>query len=337
MIKRKVAIILYNLGGPNGEDDIGPFLFNLFYDKNIINIPNPFRFLVAKFISKSRKKEATKNYNKIGGKSPLLSNTLKQKEALQNKLDKEQYKVFVCMNFWHPMPDEVVDDVKNYNPSGIILLPLYPQFSTTTTGSFLSKWEDARNKAGLVCEQKVVCCYYSQSNFITAYTNILRKFYASAATDGKPFVVFIAHGLPEKIVKNGDPYQWQIENTVKEIVKMADIQGMEYITCYQSRVGPMSWIKPYADEVILKAAQENKIILVIPISFVSEHVETLVELDMEYKELAMHNGARAYHRANTVGDDDIFIEGLKNIVINGVVKDVICPKEYCKCYRQANG
>jgi ferrochelatase len=178
----------------------------------------------------------------------------------------------------------------------------------------------------------VICCYYSNEEFISSYVNIFKKFYADSEKDGAPFVIFVAHGLPEKIVKNGDPYQWQIKRTTEKIIEMADIKDLEYILCYQSRVGPVEWIKPYADEVILKAAKENKNILVVPISFVSEHVETLVELDMEYKELAMENGAKAYHRAKTAGDDELFIEGLKNIVLGKGRQKTQCPQEYCKCY-----
>jgi ferrochelatase len=336
-VPEKIAVILYNLGGPSKNEDIVPFLFNLFYDKSIINIPNPFRYLLAKFISKNREKEATKNYNKLGGGSPLLANTLKQRDALQEKLDDvgSDYKVFVCMNFWHPMADETIMEVEKFNPSKIILLPLYPQFSTTTTGSFLEKWRDSVAKSQLDCPQEVICCYYNNKEFVSSYVNIFKESYADALKDGDPFVIFVAHGLPKKIVESGDPYKWQIERTTECIVKEAEIEKLDYILCYQSRVGPVEWIKPYADEVILEAAKENKNILVVPISFVSEHVETLVELDMEYRELAMENGAKAYHRAQTAGNDNAFIEGLKNIITHKSEQIAACPQEYCKCYRRS--
>jgi ferrochelatase len=332
--KDKTAVILYNLGGVDSKSAVKPFLFNLFYDRSIIDLQNPFRFLLAKFISKAREKKAIKNYEKIGGKSPLLKNTIKQRDALQKKLGSKKYKVFVCMNFWHPMVEQVTAEVLEYNPSKVVLLPLYPQFSTTTTGSFLKKWNIAAEKIGLKCDKKEVCCYYSQKEFILAYSDILKKTYKSALNDGKPLVIFVAHGLPQKIVDAGDPYKWQVKQTVSHIVKTVSIKGLEHMLAYQSRVGPMAWIKPYADEVILNAAKQGKNILLMPISFVSEHVETLVELDIEYKELAMKNGAKAYHRAQTVGDNDTFVEGLQNLVNNGDEK-ILCPKEHCKCYKQS--
>jgi ferrochelatase len=333
-IKNRIAVVIYNLGGPNKRNDIEFFLFNLFNDKNIITIPNPFRYLLAKLISKLRKKEATLNYNKLGGKSPLLENTIKQKQALEKILDKNTYKIFISMNFCNPLPYQTVKEVENYNPTKIVLVPLYPQFSTTTTSSFLDKWNKALSKSKLTCPQKIICCYYSQKEFIESSKKIFLNIYNKALKEnGKPYVIFVAHGLPEKIVKSGDPYQWQIENTTKLIVESANIKNLDYILAYQSRVGPVSWIKPYADEVIIKASKMNKNILIVPISFVSEHVETLVELDLEYKELAKSNGAKAYYRAKTVSVDDVFIKGLKNLIINDEIDCPPCPKKFNKCYK----
>jgi ferrochelatase len=334
-IKNKTAVVIYNLGGPNNKDEIEWFLFNLFSDKNIINLPNPFRYILAKLISRLRKEEATSNYDKLGGKSPLLKNTIKQKDALQEVLDKEQYKVFISMNFCHPLPQETIKQITEYNPTNITLIPLYPQFSTTTTASFLEKWNLALSDSGLNCPQKITCCYYSQKEFISSITKILQTNYAQASKEnGAPYVVFVAHGLPEKIIKSGDPYQWQVQSTMRLIVESSNIQNLDHILAYQSRVGPISWIKPYADQVIIEASKKNKSILVVPISFVSEHVETLVELDLEYKELAMKNGAKAYYRAKTVSEDDQFIEGLKNIVMDKVYKIAPCPKKFCKCIQK---
>ena len=334
-IKNKTAVVIYNLGGPNSKNEIEFFLFNLFSDKNIINLPNPFRYILAKLISKLRKKEATNGYNKIGGKSPLFANTIKQREALQEKLDKDQYEVFISMNFCHPLPQETMKQIVEYNPTDIILIPLFPQFSTTTTASFLDKWNVAFNNSGLNCPQKITCCYYSQKEFISSATKIfLNAYHKALVKNGKPYVIFVAHGLPAKIIKSGDPYQWQVQSTTRLIVEAADIHNLDYVLAYQSRVGPVSWIKPYADEVIIEASKKNKNILVVPVSFVSEHVETLVELDIEYKELAMENGAKAYHRTRTVSEDDKFIEGLKNIVMGEVYKIALCPSQFCKCFQK---
>ncbi|RST72185.1 ferrochelatase [Candidatus Aquarickettsia rohweri] len=336
-IKNRIAVVIYNLGGPNSRNDIEFFLFNLFNDKNIITIPNPFRYLLAKLISKLRKKEATLNYNKLGGKSPLLKNTIKQKQALEKILDKSTHKIFISMNFCNPLPYQTVKEVENFNPTKIVLVPLYPQFSTTTTASFLDKWNKAFSKSTLTCPQKIICCYYSQKEFIESSKKIFLNIYNKATKEnGKPYVIFVAHGLPEKIIESGDPYQWQIENTVKLIVESANIKNLDYILAYQSRVGPVSWIKPYADEVIIKESKMNKNILIVPISFVSEHVETLVELDLEYKELAESNGAKSYYRAKTVSEDDFFIKGLKNLIINDKSSCETCPKKFNKCYKIKN-
>ena len=332
-IKNKIAVVIYNLGGPNKRSDIEFFLFNLFNDKNIITFPHPFRYLLAKLISKLRKKEATSNYNKLGGKSPLLQNTIKQKQALEKVLDKNTYKVFISMNFCNPLPHETIKEIEKFDPTKIVLVPLYPQFSTTTTASFLDKWNKVFKKSTLNCSQRVICCYYSQKEFIQSSKEIFLNIYNKVQKENrKPYVIFVAHGLPEKIIKSGDPYQWQVENTVKLIVESTNIKDLDYILAYQSRVGPVSWIKPYADEVIIKAAKMNKNIIVVPISFVSEHIETLVELDLEYKNLASSNGAKSYYRAKTVSEDNIFIKGLKNLIINNEEKNKPCPKEFCKCY-----
>ena len=331
-IQNKTAVVIYNLGGPNNKDDIESFLFNLFYDKNIIRLPNPLRFFIAKLITKLRKKEAIKNYEYLGGKSPLLRNTIRQRDALANKLNKEKYKVFVSMNFCCPMPSDTIQEIEKFQPANIILIPLYPQFSTTTTWSFLEKWKESYRKSSLLCKQKIVCCYFSQKEFVLAYANILKKVYTTYQQKNIiPYIVFVAHGLPNKIIKSGDPYQWQVQKTVKLILESTNITDIDYILAYQSRVGPVSWIKPYADEVIIKMAKQKKDIIVVPVSFVSEHVETLVELDIEYKNLAYKYGARTYYRTETVSVDNTFIEGLKNIVINQGSQTRSCPQQFC-CY-----
>ncbi|MFQ3306932.1 MAG: ferrochelatase [Candidatus Midichloriaceae bacterium] len=332
--KSKTAVVIYNLGGPNKNSDIKKFLFNLFYDKSIINLRNPFRYILAKFISTFREKEARLNYDKIGGKSPLLENTLSQKQALEKEINPEIFKVFICMNHMYPMPQDTIDEIEKYSPSKIILLPLFPQFSTTTTGSFIKKWDKEIKKRSLKYEHRKICCYFSNSNFIKSYSKILKKTYIESINEKKPYIIFVAHGLPKKIIDDGDPYQWQVENTVLEIIKKSNIKDIEYILAYQSRVGPISWIKPYADEVIIQAAKKNKNILVIRISFVSEHVETLVELDIEYKELAINNGAYSYTRAPTVSNDEDFINALKDLIINENPQERLCPKQYCKCIKQ---
>nr|WP_127463837.1 ferrochelatase [Wolbachia endosymbiont of Bemisia tabaci] len=196
----KKAVILFNLGGPDSLSAVRPFLFNLFYDRRIVNLPNPFRFLLAKFISKRRESTAQEIYEYIGGKSPILENTKAQADALELKLNQNRnhvYKIFICMRYWHPFADEVVKNVKQFEPDEIILLPLYPQYSTTTTLSSIENWQ---KNAKLECNTKTIHHYYDNEDFIEAHVNLTSKYYKLASKIGKPRVLFSAHSLPLSII-----------------------------------------------------------------------------------------------------------------------------------------
>jgi len=282
MVKR--AVVLFNLGGPDKPSSIQPFLFNLFNDAAIINLPNPFRWLLAKIISKRRAPVAEKIYAEIGGGSPLLELTQKQAVALEIKLNQNERissKVFIAMRYWHPMIMATATLVKKFNPDEIILLPLYPQFSTTTTGSSFKAWKSAVKKIGLNKPTKEVCCYPIDENLVTAQADLLKKEISKAKQNIR--ILFSAHGLPKKIIKKGDPYQWQIEQTARAIVAKVKLNINDWVICYQSRVGPLEWIGPSLDEEIKRASEDSIGIIVLPIAFVSEHSETLVELDIEYR------------------------------------------------------
>ncbi len=305
---KKVAVILFNLGGPDGPEAVKPFLFNLFYDSAIIKLPNPFRFLIAKLISSRREQTAKDIYEKIGGRSPILELTRKQAEALEKELG-DGYKTFVSMRYSRPFAKDVAEEVKKYNPDETILLPLYPQYSSTTTASSVRDWKKT-GRSG-----KVICCYPTEENFIEAHTELIKPEYEEAKKYGVPRILFSAHGLPEKIINEGDPYKEQVEMTVGKIVKKLDIKDLDYVTCYQSRVGPLKWIEPYTDREILRAAEDKKPIVIVPVAFVSEHSETLVELDIEYKKLAEEKGMRNYFRIPALGVNEKFIEALKKLVV----------------------
>lgn len=304
------ALILFNLGGPDSQEAVQPFLFNLFNDPAIISLPNPFRALLAKLISSKRAPKAREIYKLMGGSSPILKNTQAQATALSDALG-EGYKVFVSMRYWHPMSDEVVKQVKEYNPTEIILLPLYPQFSTTTTNSSINDWERACRRIKLDCPTRSACCYPMQKDFIHAQAQLIRDMYQQATQHGTPRILFSAHGLPEKVVNAGDPYQWQVEQTTLKVVEELDIHQLDFVNCYQSRVGPLKWIGPATDVEILRAKHDNVPILLVPIAFVSEHSETLVELDIEYRHLV---GDHPYFRVPTVSTHPDFIAGLKAII-----------------------
>ncbi len=340
----KVAVVLFNLGGPDSKATIQPFLFNFFMDKNIISLPAPLRFLLAKMISKKRsKREAGESYGELGDKSPLLENTNKQAKALENVLDgdEQEFKTFVCMRYWHPMAPQIVREVQNWGADKIVLLPLYPQFSTTTTKSSLEVWNKALHQVGLDIPTSMVCCYHGNDGFVKASAANIRVKYTQAIKDGheSPRVLFSAHGLPEKIIKNGDPYQWQCEQTAVAIAEELAIENIDWQICYQSRVGPMKWIGPSVDEALAKAVQDKKAVVIYPHAFTQEHVETLVELDIEYKEEAEKMGQKGYYRAQTVGTHSDFIDGLAGLVKEHLDKEGImdegfespCPSEFRQC------
>jgi ferrochelatase len=311
----KIAIVLFNLGGPDSPAAVRPFLQNLFNDPAIIGVPTPFRWLLAYWIAFRRAPVAQKIYQHLGGKSPILDLTQKQAQALEQQFSgDDEIKTFISMRYWHPMSNETAQSVKNFSPDQIILLPLYPQFSTTTTGSSLNDWKRAAEQAGLEAPSTAVCCYPDEPGFIKAVASLVENEINQASKNGKPRVLFSAHGLPKKIVDGGDPYPDHIKLTAAAVVARLDRVNLDWVVCYQSRVGPLQWIGPSTEDEIARAAKDGVPIVIVPIAFVSEHSETLVELDIEYRELAEELGITAYHRAATVSTNRHFIEGLKSSV-----------------------
>ncbi|MCP5369867.1 MAG: ferrochelatase [Rickettsiaceae bacterium] len=334
------AVILFNLGGPDNLQAVKPFLFNLFYDPNIITLPNPFRYILAKIISIFRNKKAQHIYSLMGGKSTILEETDRQARFLEKYLSdcgQKAIKVFILMRHWHPMSEQVIKSVEDYDPSQIILLPLYPQFSTTTTKSSIDDFNLKLRSSKLYnVRTNIVCCYPDDQIFIEAHIKLLKD--AIEGLDNYR-ILFSAHGLPEKIIERGDPYQWQIEHSVKKIVKSLEIADLDYKITYQSRVGPVKWLLPNTEDEILATAEAKKNIIIVPISFVSEHSETLVELDIEYKDLVKEFDV-IYKRVKTLGIDELYIKSLGEIVKNqfgsntsiassdGIRK---CPSNFSKC------
>jgi len=313
----KIAVVLFNLGGPSGPQAVRPFLFNLFNDPAIITSPQPFRWLLAQLISRRRAPVAQKIYEQIGGKSPILEMTEHQATALNTRLndsDDDEYQTFVSMRYWHPMSDETANRVKEYGPDRIVLLPLYPQFSTTTTGSSLNDWHRAAAKAGLLVPCHAICCYPADGGFVAAVTGLLETALKTVPKGEKPRVLFSAHGLPKKIVDAGDPYPEHVEQSVTAIVDRMDMKDLDWVICYQSRVGPLEWIGPSTDDEIARGAADGRALVIVPVAFVSEHSETLVELDIEYRELAESLNVTTYIRVPAVADDAAFIGGLKDLV-----------------------
>lgn len=307
----KLAVVLFNLGGPDGPAAVEPFLKNLFSDPAIIDLPGFVRRPLAGLIARRRAPEARKNYDLMGGGSPLLPETERQARALEAALSRPglEVRAFIAMRYWSPTTEETARAVAEFNPDEIVLLPLYPQFSITTTASSLKAWSEAYRGPGQV---RTVCCYPAAAGLVEAHVVKIRETFEAAGSPKNVRLLFSAHGLPEKVIKAGDPYQAQVEATAAAVAERLG-EGWDWQVCYQSRVGPLKWIGPSTVEAIGAAAAEGKGVLIAPIAFVSEHVETLVELDREYAALAAELGVAPYLRAPALGIEPAFIEALARI------------------------
>lgn len=346
MTKTNIAIVLFNIGGPDNLKNVKKYLFNFFSDKFIITAPYLIRKIIASLISLTRSNKTTEIYKKIGGKSVATENTIAQAKELEKILNTNQnntfyYKIYVCMSYWHPMAEQTIKEInldqQQYNFEQIIYLPLYPQFSTTTTKSSFYYWNKTfakkANKQLLHVKQKYICCYYDDLNFINAHVNIIAPKFKQAfecleknsnKLNGIR-ILFSAHSIPEKLTYSikqggsGDPYQAQIIKTVnllmKKIQSIFSTISIEYLITYQSKIGPIKWLSPSTEEEILKCTKEKTIPIIVPITFVSENSETLYELDIEYKELLQENDMPHFFRCPTLSLNEIFIKGLENLII----------------------
>jgi len=318
----RIAVVLFNLGGPDSPQAIAPFLFNLFNDPAIIGLPSPFRTLLAALISRRRAPEARKIYEFLGGASPLVPNTRVQAEALeralQQRLPDGNLRCFLAMRYWHPRAAAAAAEIRAWGADRIVLLPLYPQFSTTTTGSSLKEWAKVARRAGLAAPVSAVCCYPRLPGLAAATAALLRDKLSELTPDQRARcrVLFSAHGLPKKIVAKGDPYAWQVEQTAAGIVRILGPEMPDWRVSYQSRVGPLEWIRPYTEDEIRQAGEEGRPLVVVPVAFVSEHSETLVELDIEYRELAAAHGVPVYLRVPAPAAAPVFMEGLADMVVS---------------------
>jgi ferrochelatase len=336
---KRVAVVLFNLGGPDRPEAVRPFLYNLFKDPAIIGAPAFVRYPLAALISSRREKAAQANYARMGGRSPILPQTEVQARALEavlaDKLEGAETRVFIAMRYWAPLTAETAGAVAAFAPDEVVLLPLYPQFSTTTTGSSLKAWREAYRGPGRV---SLICCYPDVEGVSGAYARLIAETAATAPTGSRLRLLFSAHGLPEKVVAAGDPYQAQVEATAQAI--LTHLGGeWDWRVCYQSRVGPLRWIGPSTEAEIRRAGAEGLGVVVAPIAFVSEHVETLVELDHEYAELAAQVGCAPYLRVPALGADPAFIAGLAEAVANLIARGAagcaagawLCGPETVKC------
>lgn len=337
----KVAVVLFNLGGPDSPETVEPFLRNLFSDPAVISLPKMLRLPLAWLIAKRRAPIARDIYAKIGGRSPILQETEKQARALDAVLGARgiEARSFIAMRAWKPFAAEVAREITGWGADHVVLLPLYPQYSTTTTGSSIENWNRAAHAAGLTLPQSRICCYPWLEGFVAAQAELIGQALGAKNPDVDYRLLLSAHGLPKHTISKGDPYQWQVEKTAQAVVDRLGIPHLDWTICYQSRVGPLEWIGPATDAEIRRAGGDGKGVIIAPIAFVSEHSETLVELDIEYAKLANGSGVPHYIRVPAVGTHPLFIEGLANMVLKALDGERIvtcgagriCPPELRRC------
>ncbi|KAL6899760.1 hypothetical protein ACP4OV_006418 [Aristida adscensionis] len=325
----KIGVLLLNLGGPETLDDVQPFLFNLFADPDIIRLPRLFRFLqkpLAKFISVVRAPKSKEGYASIGGGSPLRQITDAQAEALRKALCEKDVpaKVYVGMRYWHPFTEEAIEQIKRDGITKLVVLPLYPQFSISTSGSSLRLLESIfREDEYLVnMQHTVIPSWYQREGYIKAMATLIENELIKFPEPQKVMIFFSAHGVPLAYVEEaGDPYKAEMEECIDLIMEELEERGIKNpcTLAYQSRVGPVEWLKPYTDETIIELGQKGvKSLLAVPISFVSEHIETLEEIDVEYKELALESGIEHWGRVPALGCESTFISDLADAVIESL-------------------
>ena len=272
----------------------------------------------------------------------MLDLTKEQARHLETALNGngDTAKVFISMRYWHPFSDETAEAVKGFQPDEIVLLPLYPQFSGTTTGSSLKDWHRAARAAGLESPTCSVCCYPTEPGLIDGQARLIREAMDGTEIQARPRVLFSAHSLPEKAINAGDPYASHVEMTAEAVASKLGLADSEWTICYQSRVGPLEWIGPSLDEELKRAAADTVPVVVVPIAFVSEHSETLVELDIEYRNVARDLGVPEYVRVPAIGTTEEFIHGLARVVEAARMRGVklcsadgerICPGKFRKC------
>ncbi|XP_010519859.1 PREDICTED: ferrochelatase-1, chloroplastic/mitochondrial [Tarenaya hassleriana] len=325
----KIGVLLLNLGGPETLNDVQPFLYNLFADPDIIRLPRPFQFLqgaIAKLISVVRAPKSKEGYAAIGGGSPLRKITDEQADAIRMALEAKNIpaNVYVGMRYWYPFTEEAVQQIKRDKITRLVVLPLYPQYSISTTGSSVrvlqQLFREDPHLAGLPVA--VIQSWYQRRGYVNSMADLIEKELQKFSDPDEVMIFFSAHGVPVSYVENaGDPYKDQMEECIYLIMQELKARGVDndHKLAYQSRVGPVEWLKPYTDEVLVELGKKGvKSLLAVPVSFVSEHIETLEEIDMEYRELALESGIENWGRVPALGLTSSFITDMAEAVIEAL-------------------
>lgn len=327
--EEKIGVLLLNLGGPETLNDVQPFLFNLFADPDIIRLPRLFQFLqrpLAQLISVLRAPKSKEGYASIGGGSPLRKITDEQANAIKLALEakKKDVSVYVGMRYWYPFTEEAVHQIKKDKITRLVVLPLYPQFSISTTGSSLRVLQNMFREDAYLSSLPVavIRSWYQREGYVKSMADLIEKELHSFSNPNEVMIFFSAHGVPLSYVEEaGDPYKEQMEDCISLIMGELKARGINnhHTLAFQSRVGPVQWLKPYTDEVLVELGQKGvKSLLAIPVSFVSEHIETLEEIDMEYKELALESGIENWGRVPALNCTSSFITDLADAVIEAL-------------------
>ncbi len=324
----RVGVLLMNLGGPERIEDVGPFLYNLFSDPEIIRLPNrSLQKPLAWFISALRTSKSQQAYKAIGGGSPLRRITEHQARELQSELRQrgKDVTIYVAMRYWHPFTESAVADIKADDISEIVVLPLYPHFSLSTSGSSFRELNRLRQSDPVFKELPLRCIrsWYDHPGYLSSMAELIAQEVRLSEMPSEAHIFFTAHGIPKSYVDDaGDPYPSQIEECASLImIELKKILGHEneFSLAYQSRVGPEEWIKPYTNEVLQKlGASKTRDLVVVPISFVSEHIETLEEIDIEYRELALASGVVNFRRVQALDTYPTFISALADLVVSSL-------------------
>jgi protoporphyrin/coproporphyrin ferrochelatase len=313
----KLGVVLFQLGGPDSLESIRPFLYNLFCDPDIIDFPfaRIARQPLARLIASTRAKHVARHYAKIGGRSPILENTRRQASALEAELRNHlDARVAVAMRYWHPFIEEAIHQMEQHAPSDLVLLPLYPQYSKTTTGSSLNEWARCFHPTGWSPRVHVIERFHEDGAYLGSLVEAVSRSMAGFGDPCDVDVIFSAHSVPVSVVEDGDPYQQEIERTVELVWQRGGWPARRHL-CYQSKVGASKWLSPSMHETVRRlAAEQRKHLLVVPISFVSDHVETLHEIDIEHREQALSLGIEDYRMTPGLNDSAAFIQALAGLV-----------------------
>jgi protoporphyrin/coproporphyrin ferrochelatase len=313
----RLGVVLVQLGGPDSIEAVEPFLYNLFRDPDIIDFPfaRIARQPLARLIAAQRAKHVAAHYREIGGRSPIIDFTMAQASALERLLRRDfDARVTVAMRYWHPMTDAAVRAIERHSPDELVLLPLYPQYSRTTTGSSLREWNRCFQNRNGHARVHVVKEFHEDPGYIDSAVAKVNDALAGFADAADTDFVFSAHGLPVAVVEQGDPYQRQIERTAELVWERGGWSGRRHV-CYQSKVGASKWLAPSLHRTIAMLAEERRQnLLIVPISFVSDHVETLHEIDIEHREQALSLGVANFRMVAGLNDSPAFIEALAELV-----------------------